>query len=191
MARMASRRSWMPQLWEGARSWHFAQFRNDTIRTFPELLIGTLVGLVVERFTRSSCNLLRIMIHKCADEIGKTPNEVLFRCNPIYVTLAVRLIRKEGIPLAANVLEYLQFVRDAMDDGSVPRWQVPALESLLRTRRAASVTSTVADSPPEDYLSNFGQVLGSIECETEYGTKKAILGLRALSFMQGRHGRLR
>jgi hypothetical protein len=38
------------------------------------------------------------------------------------------------------------------------------------------MTSTFADAPLEDYLSNFGQVLGKIECETECGTKKAILG---------------
>jgi hypothetical protein len=183
MASIISCGSWSPELWDVAGRRQFEKFQADEIRTLPEILPGTLVALVVQRFAGSNFEWLRAMIERSADEIGRTPDDILFRSNPFHLTLVTRLIAKEGIELSPNAVEYLRFLRDALNEGSVSRWQAPALELLLGVPKAKGATIASADFTPRDYLKNFGQVLGDIEDETRCGTKPIALDRTARTLL--------
>jgi hypothetical protein len=166
----------MPNLWECALHWRRAKFQSETTLPLAELLVGTLIELVAARSAGLDSNWLRTMTDWCAEEIGRTPGEILFRSNPIRLMCVIRLIARKGIALPPNGAEYLQFLRDVTNDGTVARWQTPALELLLCTRPAQARTTEFTYSTGENYLGNFGRALGEIEHETECGARRATIG---------------
>src|ERR1700722_3143045 len=175
MANTETPRSWMPNLWECARHWSRAKFQNERIPPLADLLVETLIELVAARSAGLDSNWLHIMTDRCAEEIGGASDEILFRSNPIRLMCVIRLIARKGIAPPPNGAEYLQFLRDATSDGTVARWQTPALELLLCTRPAKARTTEFTYSAGENYLGDFGRALGEIERETECGARRATI----------------
>ena len=166
----------MPNLWECALHWSRAKFQNETTPPLADLLVGTLIELVAARSAGLDSNRLHTMTELCAEKIGRTPDEILFRSNPIRLMCVIRLIARKGIAPPPNGAEYLQFLRDATNDGTVARWQTPALELLLGTRPTKARTTEFTYSTGKNYLGDFGRTLGEIEYETECGVRQATIG---------------
>ncbi|EJL57842.1 hypothetical protein PMI09_00817 [Rhizobium sp. CF122] len=180
-------RAWLPGLWESVRNWHFPLFQPEAEYPLPQILLGTLTALLVERISPSSGNILQAMTQKCSHAINSCPEADLYQCNPIQLTLAIRVIEEQGVPASARAREYFSYIEDAINDGSLFRWQVPAFELLIRKSLTFNAGASFDLGKFDNYASNFGQILGQIEAETAFGMKTAEIGpvLRTLLYAGG------
>jgi hypothetical protein len=176
MANTDIRRAWLPELWEKVRNWHVTLFQTEADFPLPQIVLGTLTALLVERISPSSGNSLQSMTQKCSHAISNCPEADLYQCHPIQLTLAIRLIEAQGVPVDAKATEYLSYIEDALNDGTLFPWQVPAFALLIRRSLTCNVGASFDLGTIDNYASNFGQILGQIEGTSSFGMRTAEIG---------------
>jgi hypothetical protein len=176
IANAGLRRSWLPGLWQSVRHWHLPLFQAEAEYPLPQILLGTLTALLVERISPSSGNILQSMTQKCSHAISNCPDADLYQCNPIQLTLVIRLIEGQGVPLSARAMEYLAYIENAINDGTLFHWQVPAFELLIPRPLNFNAGASFDLDKFDNYTGNFGQILGQIEGETAFGMRRAEVG---------------
>jgi hypothetical protein len=176
MADADSRREWLPALWQSVRHWHLSLFQGEAEYSLQQTLLGTVTALLVEKMSPCTGDILQSMTQQCSRAISNCPDADLYQCNPIQLTLAIRLIEGQGVQLPARAMEYLTFIGDAINDGRLFHWQVPAFELLVQRPLALKAGASFDLDEFDNYAGNFGQILGQIEGETGFGMRAAEIG---------------
>lgn len=173
MANSDFRRAWLPELWQSVRDWHRSIFPGEAEHSLSQILPGTLTALLVEQVSPSADGILQSMAQQCSHVIDNCPDVDLYQCNPIQLTLVIRLIERVGAPVSIRAIDYLNLIGDAINDGSLFYWQVPAFELLVQRPLAPKAAGSFDLDKFDNYAGNFGQILGQIEGQTGFGTRAA------------------
>ncbi|MFG1345504.1 hypothetical protein V5F59_11470 [Xanthobacter autotrophicus DSM 431] len=176
MSNTDMRQAWLPGLWHGVRNWLVPLFQTDAEFPLPQMLLGTLTALLIEKISPSDGNILKMIVQKCSHAIRNCSDADLYQCNPIQLTLAIRLIEGQGVPLAARAMEYLTDIEEAINSGALFHWQVPAFDLLIRRQLNVSAGAPFDLGTIDHYASNFGQILGQIEGDSAFGMRAADIG---------------